>query len=797
MPVILSRARWRPRLEQWRRKGVLQGLVLCAVAAVLAFGAPAPANAQFGLDVTGKADSAETPPPSSTKPAEPVDTQALAALILILENPTLRQQLLQFIKQQAPPAAAAAAAGGGDASADANAAADPATGPAPGEAAPGTQDTPPESPEASMIRTAVDAVQDGVTQFLSFLENAVALERLTRWVQVQASSNELSNFWIDFLFVITTILASAIAVYWLVVRFLRRLSAVEPKAGPLVRRHQVLFLIKQLAVLAAALAAYSATAYLLFVILTVPSRTEGVVLDIVTTIGLGLALCTFLRILLCPYHPSMRLMGMRDEAAQDLFYRLRFLILWITAGRAVFENIHRLQVPSGMFEGLERLWGLTALVLTIILVLRYRTDITEWIVTTEGRFVLVRRFLSRMWMPAYFAYAIGSYVIWALDIKGASTLVAQGTFATFVIMFLVQPVALALERWLEKAENSTFGIESAVIQARLHRYADFAGRFAKAAVYAIAAILIAYAWDMDVAALAGTYLSGPVLDVVGELLLIVVISLALWEVFDLSLAVYMDATDDETGTRVQRSARTRTLVPLLRTIVIGFLLIIMIAATLNSLGLDIAPLLATAGIVGIAIGFGAQKLVQDVITGLFMLFQDTISVGDIVELGGIAGTVQRLTIRTIELRDIEGNLYTIPFSSVDTVKNMTREFAFAMIDVGIAYRENADHVMELLKHMGAELENHPVHGPNILSSIEVMGVQDLADSAVIIRCRFKTAPLTQFGIRRAFLGLVKRRFDELGIEIPFPQRTLHYAQPFEQPAFSSGPQVTASDGVKE
>jgi small conductance mechanosensitive channel len=167
-----------------------------------------------------------------------------------------------------------------------------------------------------------------------------------------------------------------------------------------------------------------------------------------------------------------------------------------------------------------------------------------------------------------------------------------------------------------------------------------------------------------------------------------------------------------------------------------------------------------------------------------------------VELGGNTGIVQRITIRTIELRDLEGNLYTIPFSSVDTVKNMSREFAFAQVDVGIAYRENADHVMEVLKHLGAELECDPSFGPNIVGSIEVMGVHELGDSAVTIRCRFKVLPQTQFGVRRAFLGLIKRRFDELGIEIPFPQRTLHWAGPFEQPPFSTGSK-TPSDTSPE
>jgi small conductance mechanosensitive channel len=753
-------------------------------------------NAQSGFgasDASGGADvpaSSDVPSGEAANP-QAVDTQALAALILILENPTLRKHLLQFMKQQVPPQAqpgSSNGAPGGAASAG------------PGQSVAGPSDTPESAmqpAEDSVVKIAMDAVGEGFDRLLQFLDDAVALERLSKWVHIQSSSEELSNYWLDFLIGSAVILAGAITVYWLVIGLLRRLPALKPRPDGTSRWLRGKFLARQLVILLAAVAGYWAAAYVLFITVTVPARTESVLLDILATISIGLALCSLVRVFLCPHHPSMRLMQMRDEVALDLFRWLRRIILWITFGRAIFENIGDLQVPASLFAGVERLWGLAALIISIILVLRYRSDITNWIVAEDGRFVLVRRFLSRMWLPAYFAYAIGSYIIWALNIKGASILVAQGTLGTIIVMFLVQPVALALERWLDKAENSNFGIESVVILQRLHRYADFAGCFAKAAVYAVAAVAIAAVWQLDPAGLIETYLPGSVLGTIGELLLILVICVAIWEAFDLTLAVYMEATDDETGTRIERSARTRTLVPLVRTIVVGFLLIAFAAAALNSLGLDIAPLLATAGIVGIAIGFGAQKLVQDVITGLFMLFQDTISVGDIVELGGIAGTVQRLTIRTIELRDIEGNLHTIPFSSVSTVKNMTREFAFAMIDVGISYRENADHVMELLKHLGAELENHPAHGPNILAAIEVMGVQDLADSAVIIRCRFMVKPLTQFGVRRAFLGLIKRRFDEMGIEIPFPQRTLTWAPPHEQPSFETGPLAAAATEGKD
>lgn len=792
MPLIFPCACWTPVARNRRHKGIWQGLVLCLLAFALIFCAVPPVLAQSGDGVSGSAEkpAAASQQPGSVANSQAVDTQALAALILILENPTLRQHLLRFIKQQVPgqpnPDAAAATSGAGAAAVPGQDAVDPTDLP----------ESPVLESEASVVKIAIETVQGWLRKLFLFLNNAVDFGRLGKWLHVQASSDELSGFWIDFLSVTAIILLVSTTVYGFLVRMLRRLPFINPHVSEHHSWVRGRFLAKQLAALAVGVAGFWAVAYLLMVFLPVPSRTYDVVLNLLAAVGTSLVLASLLRIFLHPRLPSYRLVKMRGAVAVDLFYWLRGLVYWVVLGRAFFVSVNDLFVPTGVFEGLARLWGLATIIISITLVLRYRSDITDFITARDGRFVLLRRFLSRIWLPALFVYAIGSYVIWALDIPGASILVARGTLLTVIIMFLVQPVAFALERWLDRAETSTFGIGSVVVQQRLHRYARLAGRFAKAVVYTLAAFSIATAWELQPIALLNEYLSGRVSDVAGEFLLILAICLGVWEVFDLILSIYMEAKDDVTGKLVQRSARTRTLVPLLRTIMIAFLLIAFAAATLNSLGLDIAPLLATAGIVGIAIGFGAQKLVQDVITGLFMLFQDTISVGDIVELGGNVGTVQRITIRTIELRDLEGNLYTIPFSSVDTVKNMSREFAFAQIDVGIAYRENADHVMEVLKHLGAELECDPSFGPNIVGSIEVMGVHELGDSAVTIRCRFKVLPQTQFGVRRAFLGLIKRRFDELGIEIPFPQRTLHWAGPFEQPPFSTGT-GTSSDTSPE
>jgi small conductance mechanosensitive channel len=197
---------------------------------------------------------------------------------------------------------------------------------------------------------------------------------------------------------------------------------------------------------------------------------------------------------------------------------------------------------------------------------------------------------------------------------------------------------------------------------------------------------------------------------------------------------------------------------------------------LSELGVDIAPLLAGAGVVGLAIGFGAQRMVQDVINGAFILFQDLMSVGDVVKLGDRAGLVEALSIRTVRLRDLAGVVHTIPFSSIEGVSNLTREFSFHVFDLGIAYREDVDEVMALIRKIGDELRADPEVGPLILEPLEIFGLDAFGDSAIVIKGRIKTLPIRQWQGGRAFNRLIKKRFDEHGIEIPFPHRTLYFGQ---------------------
>jgi small conductance mechanosensitive channel len=197
---------------------------------------------------------------------------------------------------------------------------------------------------------------------------------------------------------------------------------------------------------------------------------------------------------------------------------------------------------------------------------------------------------------------------------------------------------------------------------------------------------------------------------------------------------------------------------------------------LSELGMDIGPLLAGAGVVGLAIGFGSQKLVQDVINGVFILFEDSIAVGDVVQVGDHAGVVEALSIRSIRLRDLSGQVHTVPFSAVDTVINMTKDFSYYLLDIGVAYRENTDEVVAVVKDIVEEMREDPNFKDAILEPLDVLGVNAFADSAVVIRARIKTLPSKQWGVGREFNRRMKQRFDERGIEIPFPHTTLYFGE---------------------
>ncbi len=197
---------------------------------------------------------------------------------------------------------------------------------------------------------------------------------------------------------------------------------------------------------------------------------------------------------------------------------------------------------------------------------------------------------------------------------------------------------------------------------------------------------------------------------------------------------------------------------------------------LEELGVNIAPLLTGAGIAGLAVGFGAQNLVRDVISGFFFILEDQVHVGDVVEVNGTSGLVEAVKLRTLVLRDLSGTVHVVPNGEITTLSNKTKEFSYAVLDIGVAYKEDTDHVSAVLHDVGADLEADSDFSDSILASLEILGVSEFGDSAVVIKIRIKTRPLKQWMIGRELRRRIKKAFDTEGIEIPFPHMSLYFGE---------------------
>jgi small-conductance mechanosensitive channel len=227
---------------------------------------------------------------------------------------------------------------------------------------------------------------------------------------------------------------------------------------------------------------------------------------------------------------------------------------------------------------------------------------------------------------------------------------------------------------------------------------------------------------------------------------------------------------------VETIKRAKTLASVVRNLATVVIMVVAIITVLGQLGVQIGPVLAAAGIVGLAVGFGAQTLVKDVINGFFILLEDQIRVGDVVQVAGQGGVVEKVNLKMIVLRDLAGNVHYVPNGSIDLVTNMTKDYSRYVFDVGVAYREDVDEVIQIIREVDEKLRSDPDFGPDILEPMEILGLDQFADSAIVIKARTKTRPIQQWRVAREFNRRLKRRFDEKNIEIPFPHVTLYMGE---------------------
>ncbi|MBI3895959.1 MAG: mechanosensitive ion channel family protein [Acidobacteria bacterium] len=243
-----------------------------------------------------------------------------------------------------------------------------------------------------------------------------------------------------------------------------------------------------------------------------------------------------------------------------------------------------------------------------------------------------------------------------------------------------------------------------------------------------------------------------------------------------NIGLLIRAYDDTPAAEMERQKRAQTISSVLQksaTVVITVVTFLMLLGELN---VNTTPILTGLGVVGVALGFGAQQLVGDLIAGFFHIFENQIRVGDVAVINGTGGLVQDIRLRTTVLRGLDGTVHVFRNGGINTLSNMTKRFSYYVVDLGVAYKEDTDHVCQVVREVVAEMQADEQFGPSILEPVEILGVDDFADSAVIIKLRIKTLPIKQWEVGREFRRRIKYRFDQEGIEIPFPHHSIYFGE---------------------
>ena len=648
---------------------------------------------------------------------------------------------------------------------------------------------PVESPGARIISGLSEKAREAGRQAMAAAETLSLLPQLAVWLKSQADDPGVRAFWLALLLKISVIIALGLAAGRLTGAILgspRR--SLESRETEFVLT-RALFLMARTVLDLAPVAAFAVAAYVAVSVMQLHPRAHLVALSVINAYLISSGLLVLARMVLVPAAPSLRLFALGGGTANYLYIWVRRLASVGVYGYFLIEAALLLGLPAGGHAGLLRILGLLLTAMAMVLIFQNRVPVANWISGEAARPGSLRERFAVIWHVLAALYVAAVFVVWALGVEGGFEYLARATLATVLILAATRLGLLGLGRAVRRGFSVGEDLKARFpnLEARANRYVPTLHRVGQVLISGTAAMVLIQAWGVDAFGWLATPFGERLVGSVFSIAAVLAVSLVVWEAFSSGIERYLEKTGED-GNVIERGERAKTLLPLLRKVAMVVLSALVVLVVLSELGVQIGPLLAGAGVLGLAVGFGAQTLVKDVITGLFILIEGTISVGDWVEVGGHEGTVESLSIRTIRLRDSAANVHTVPFSEVSSVLNYTKDFSYAVLNIGVAYRESVDEVMAVIAGIGAEMMEDAELGPDILQPIDVQGLNSLDDSAVVIRARIKTRPGRQWAMRRAFNRRMKNRFDELGIEIPFPQTTVHFG------AGGDGPQPSAGAG---
>jgi small-conductance mechanosensitive channel len=475
--------------------------------------------------------------------------------------------------------------------------------------------------------------------------------------------------------------------------------------------------------------------------------------------------------------PGLRLIQISDDAARFAHDWLVRIVCVAGAGSAFAEAAEPLGMTDTAHDAILKAVALVVHVLVAIVILKCRVPVAAWIrESVKGRrsFVLLGNWVADVWAGLAVFFVLALWFVWALDVRNGYRTLFHLFGISVLVLVAARVVAIvafgALGRLFHTAGGDDDLSSKSIAHRHAYRYYPLLRRAVQTVIIVITLLTLLQVWGLHVLTL---FSSGGVGHRLASALITIGVAAAfaviVWEGANVMVEQRLE-TWTTSGDRL-RAARLTTLLPMMRSALFIVIAMVVVLTGLSEIGVNTAPLLASASIFGVALGFGSQKLVQDLITGIFLLMENAMQVGDSVTLAGVSGTVEYLSIRTVRLRGSDGSLFTIPFSSVSTVNNTNRGIGNAAVRVSIALGQDVNLAADTLKEIGASLREDDAFKDGILSDFSLWGVDAVDGSSVTLAGQIQCRDSARWGVQREFNRRVLDRFTECGIEIANPQRS--------------------------
>ncbi len=648
---------------------------------------------------------------------------------------------------------------------------------------------------------ALSRVQEQIGAFFTRPKSTFSSREWTETLENLTHGKGLGDLMLSF-FIVAVLIFCGLAVELLVRRFTEGLRRQILDTASLGRLQFLGRVVSHLLLNLLGLGTYMLTTFLFFAVLYDEGDPGFYIISMTILVSYYMRLAILVaNLVLSPAAPTLRLFPMQDEDAEFLYrWFIRIAATMMVIATASYILLHEGGISQEHFEMIYNMAGMSTVVLVVAMIWYSRRRVAQAI--WPGEYAgddanpSLRARIARSWHWFAMLYVMIMGIFWL--IKGLAE--ERGALIPMLTSIFLIPIFIGLSRWAESLLDIASGLSPSCFASQdtgspevtgdheaiqsvetderkagtksyLQQHLPLIKRILRILLAALMFFVILRLWGIDLPV--GRMFTSTALNIIGLVLLGFVVWQFITVRIDRKLREEMPAEDEEMEEGGSGGSRVGTLLVLLRKFILSVLFVLVSLIILSSVGVNIGPLIAGAGVIGLAIGFGSQTLVKDILSGVFFLIDDAFRVGDYIETAGTKGMVEHISLRSVKLRHPRGMVFTIPFGDMGAVQNFSRDYIITKLDVRVRYDADVDKIRKIVKKISQELEQDEEIGAVLLDKIKSQGVREMDDSAMILRVKFKTPPGKQFVVRREVYRLIQERFREEGIEFAHRNVTVY------------------------